>query len=64
VPWCDTCDRLVDDAEVVDGCCPRCQTDLSGSSREPLPWRFRLMIGATVIYLIYRTYQVIAWLAH
>jgi uncharacterized paraquat-inducible protein A len=64
MPWCDTCDRLVDDEEVVDGHCPRCDTDISASTRPPLPWRFRLMIGATVVYLGYRTYQVIGWISH
>ena len=64
MPWCDTCDRLVEDDEVVDGHCPRCQSDLMPQERGPLPWRFRLMIGATVIYLIWRTYQLISWLTH
>ena len=64
MPWCDTCDRLVDDSEVVEGRCPRCETELGTAERGPLPWRFRLMIGATVIYLVWRTYQLIAWLAH
>jgi uncharacterized paraquat-inducible protein A len=64
MPWCDTCDRLVDEHEVVDGHCPRCNTDVTSSTRPPLPWRFRLMIGATVVYLGYRTYQVIGWIRH
>ena len=62
MPWCDVCDRLVDDHEVVDGHCPNCATELGGGQREPLPWKFRFMIIATVIYLVWRVYQVISWL--
>ena len=64
MPWCDVCDRLVDDDEVVDGHCPTCETTLAGAPRGPLPWRFRLMIIATAIYLGWRIYQGIGWLQH
>ncbi len=63
MPWCDVCDRLVDDQEVVDGHCPTCETELGTGQREPLPWKFRFMIIATVIYLVWRIYQVISWLS-
>jgi hypothetical protein len=32
--------------------------------RRPVPWTFKLMIVATVVYLGYRAYQGIAWLVH
>jgi uncharacterized paraquat-inducible protein A len=65
VPWCDTCDRLVDDDLVTDtGACPSCGTSIVEPERGPLPWRFRLMIAATVVYLGWRTYQGVEWLLH
>jgi hypothetical protein len=32
--------------------------------RRPVPWTFKLMIVATVVYLGYRAYQGIAWVVH
>lgn len=62
--WCDTCDRVVSDDEANEGHCERCGNELHEGRRGPLPWKFRLMIIATVIYLGYRTYQGIEWLMH
>jgi len=63
MPWCDTCERMVDDDEVDEaGVCPTCGADLE--ERGPVPWYFRAMIVVTVIYLGYRTYQGVAWLIH
>jgi len=63
VPWCDTCDRLVTDDETTeDGACPTCGSVLD--EHRHVPWHFKLMIVASVIYLGYRAYQGIAWVAH
>ena len=63
MPWCDSCDRMVEDENLTDdGSCPTCGTVLEG--RRPVPWHFKLMIVATVIYLGYRAYQGIGWLVH
>ena len=63
--WCDTCDRLVDDDQVTDeGHCPTCDSKIVAGPKEPMPWRFRLMIIATVIYLGWRAYQGVEWLVH
>ncbi|HXX89613.1 MAG TPA: hypothetical protein VEI83_05240 [Acidimicrobiales bacterium] len=62
MPWCDTCDRVVDEEELEEGKCPTCQTDLL--ARRPIPWHFKLMIGVTAVYLAYRAYQGITWLVH
>lgn len=63
VPWCDSCDRLVADGELTDeGACPTCGTTLE--TRRPVPWHFKLMILASVIYLGWRAYQGVAWLVH
>jgi uncharacterized paraquat-inducible protein A len=64
VPWCDTCDRLVEDEDLVDEACPTCGTQLHEPERQPITWRLRLLIVATVIYLIWRLVQGIQWLSH
>ena len=30
----------------------------------PVPWHFKVLLVATVIYLGYRSYQGIGWLVH
>lgn len=64
MPWCDTCDRLVADDELVDGACPTCDTSLLATQRPPISWKFRLLIVATVVYLIWRAVQGVQWLTH
>lgn len=60
--WCDTCEVMVPIGDLdEDDCCPTCGEPV-GPRR--VPWKFRLMIGATVIYLGYRAYQGIEWVAH
>ncbi|MGH9017925.1 MAG: hypothetical protein ACRDY1_09290 [Acidimicrobiales bacterium] len=61
--WCDTCNRIVDDSEQTDeGTCPTCDSALE--ERRPVPWHFKLLLGATVIYLGWRSFQGIDWLVH
>lgn len=61
--WCDTCEEFVPLDELdEDECCPTCGTPLGGPRR--MPWKFRLMIAASVIYLGYRAYQGITWVVH
>lgn len=65
--WCERCEREVPDDELTaEGACPRCGDVLVAAEeqRRPVPWTFKLMIVATVVYLGYRAYQGIAWLAH
>lgn len=63
MPWCDTCDRLVTDDETTEeGTCPTCGETLD--EHRHVPWHFKLMIVASVVYLGYRAYQGIAWVAH
>ena len=64
MPWCDTCDRLVGEDELEAGACPTCETPLVDTERRPISWRFRLLIVATVIYLIWRFVQGVQWLTH
>jgi uncharacterized paraquat-inducible protein A len=68
--WCESCEREVPDGELAeDGTCPVCghalrTEDEAPEQRRPVPWTFKLMIVATVVYLGYRAYQGIAWVVH
>jgi uncharacterized paraquat-inducible protein A len=63
--WCDECDRVVEDNRLDEnGACPTCGTVLTEPHRRPIPWTFKVMVVAFVVYLGYRGYQGIAWLAH
>jgi uncharacterized paraquat-inducible protein A len=65
VPWCDECDQLVEDEELTqEGDCPTCGTPLVEDERQPIPWYWKLMGVATVVYLGWRAYQGIGWLVH
>jgi len=63
MPWCDTCERMVPEEDLTEeGACPTCEEPLE--SERHIPWHFKLLVVATVIYLGYRTYQGIGWLVH
>lgn len=63
MPWCEHCQRTVTDDELTEeGQCPICDAPLE--SHRPVPWHFKLMIVATVVYLGYRAFQGVEWLAH
>ena len=64
MPWCDACDRLVEDEDTIEGTCPTCGALIVETPSGPLPWRFRFMIAATVVYLAWRAWQLIVWLSH
>jgi len=57
--WCEHCDRPVEG--VV---CEVCHQSVETPEREPLPWKWRFFVVATVVYVGYRIYQLIHWLAH
>jgi hypothetical protein len=51
-----------------DGTCPQCGATLvnpAGIDVRPegakAPWHFKLLVGAVVIYLAWRTIQIIGW---
>ena len=79
VPWCDTCDRFLSPSTVrPDGACPTCGRRVDpGSARSvadapagddnhlgPIPWHLKLLGGALAVYLGWRAWQGIEWLAH
>ncbi len=63
MPWCESCHQIVeDDEQTAEGKCPSCGEALE--ERRPVPWHFKFLLAATVIYLGYRTFQGIVWLTH
>ena len=75
MPWCATCNRFLSPSSVrTDGACPACgQTVDAGAAHapttvddeelDPIPWHFKLLLGAFAVYLGYRAFQGIEWLA-
>ncbi|MHB1777899.1 MAG: hypothetical protein ACYCU7_18220 [Acidimicrobiales bacterium] len=63
--WCEECEELVDEEDIPeDGTCPRCGSELVAPERRRVPWYFRLMVVASVVYLGYRAYQGVTWVVH
>jgi uncharacterized paraquat-inducible protein A len=63
--WCEECDHLVEDEDLTEeGACPACGTVLAEQERRPVPWYFKFMLVASVIYLGYRAFQGITWVVH
>jgi hypothetical protein len=44
--------------------CEVCGTEVTEPAHEPIPWRWRFFIIASVIYLVWRIYQIISWIVH
>jgi DNA-directed RNA polymerase subunit RPC12/RpoP len=62
--WCEHCQQSVDEESLTDEvACPECGTVLR-EERRPVPWHFKLMLVATVVYLGYRAYQGVGWVVH
>ena len=57
--WCEECDRPAE-----GDTCEICGNDVTPAEREPMPWLWRFFIVSTVIYVIWRIYQLISWLSH
>ena len=57
--WCENCDR-----PVAGDVCEVCGANVAQNEREPMPWLWRFFIVATVIYVIWRIYQLVSWLSH
>jgi hypothetical protein len=80
MPWCGTCDRYLSPPTVnVDGTCPECGAPVDAATHEhvpagtsptdkqalpPVPWHFKLLCAAVVVYLGYRFAQMGEWLLH
>ncbi|WP_116998562.1 hypothetical protein [Desertimonas flava] len=71
MPYCDDCDKYwTPNSMNEDGTCPRCGADLEAHTApvttaegatdddEGVPWHFKLMIVALVVYLGYRFVEI------
>lgn len=61
MPWCDICGQLRDEVN-EDGTCPSCGQTLVKPHREGVPLRFKLLIAAAAVYLVWRLVQVATWI--
>lgn len=66
---CPTCGRAVDAgrANPAPPAKPTLSTATESNTEEPLdpvPWHFKLMLGALAIYLGYRALQGVEWVVH
>jgi hypothetical protein len=71
MPWCDACAKFWNPPSLHDGTCPTCGATLeapespeSTVTSTRAPWHFKLLLVALVLYLGYRAYQGVFWLAH
>jgi uncharacterized paraquat-inducible protein A len=55
--WCERCER----AEESDTC-EVCGEHLISEQQPSLPWTWKFMIASTIVYVIWRIYQLISWL--
>jgi hypothetical protein len=72
VPWCDTCDRFYNPNSLTpEGACPKCgrivavpAAEAEATEDRGAPWHFKVLIAVTAVYLGYRLFQGIFWVAH
>ncbi len=57
--WCENCDRP-EEGDV----CEVCGETMVETVHESIPWRWRFFIVASIIYLGWRVYQLVSWIAH
>lgn len=63
MPWCEACaEQYEEDDLESDGTCPECGDVIL--VHRPIPWHFKLLILATVVYLLFRLFQGILWVVH
>ena len=73
MPWCETCDRFYNPNTLLpDGSCPTCgrvvapatAADAEVDEDHGAPWHFKVLIAVTAVYLGYRLFQGLVWVAH
>ena len=55
--WCTTCDRPVEGET-----CEVCGQPVQEAAHEPMELKWKFFIVVTIIYLIWRIYQLVSWL--
>ena len=68
MPWCDDCAKYWNPPSLTpEGKCPTCGLTLAEAkdvATTKAPWHFKLLLGSISIYLAYRAWQGIEWVAH
>ena len=60
--WCEACTKYWPPDQLDEnGGCPTCGAVVGDPPK--VPWHFKLLIVATVVYLGWRAIQGVAWLA-
>lgn len=59
MPWCEECAKYwTPNSMNEDGTCPTCGNEVEApqppEGSEKAPWHFKLLVGATVAYLVWR----------
>jgi hypothetical protein len=71
VPWCQECSKYLTPSTVkADGTCPTCGRAVGevehGADQHteatPVPWHFKLLVVALIVYLGWRLVQLIGWI--
>ena len=55
--WCEACGAWCEEDE-----CPACGRILVDQELPPVPWHFKFLVVATVLYLGWRAVQGVVWL--
>ena len=64
MPWCDDCSKFWNQESMgANGECPSCGKVVV-APRKGIPWHFKLMLLAFVVYMVYRIYWLAEWLPH
>ncbi len=57
--WCTHCERVVE-----GDICELCGESTALQERPPIPLRWKAFGVLSVIYLVWRGYQIVSWLTH
>ncbi|MCA1846157.1 MAG: hypothetical protein LC792_23790 [Actinobacteria bacterium] len=63
MPWCEDCSKFFPPNTLEEnGECPDCHAVIGEPPK--VPWHFKLLVVAVVLYLGFRAWQGIDWLVH
>jgi hypothetical protein len=63
MPWCEDCSKFWTPTSMNrDGSCPTCGRVIGEPTK--VPWHFKLLVVATVLYLGFRAWQGVVLAAH
>jgi len=73
VPWCEECGRYLNPPSLGEGGeCPSCGRVVTvpppaaggAEGAGDVPWHFKLLLVAILLYLGFRAWQGVVWVAH